>query len=199
MFSLLFGLGLALTSSPTFTLAQASDACQNTEAVQPSDEMRRLNLEQFGVAVMIPANYRAILRNDGSVQIVDPGTYNLIRCEATGGDPLGRGFSDLVIRQVTPETARSLEDTVSRAVSPTGSRSGSMCISPYPLDGQQGYLVQTMTERHAEYWVEPSVGSGITVFETSCDCSGMTDRMVDVLGRTDLLQSPPSATTEGAG
>lgn len=49
--------------------------------------------------------------------------------------------------------------------------------------------MQTPTCHHAEYWVEPNVGAEITVIETSCDCSGMTERLVEVLGRTQLLEA----------
>jgi len=186
MFSLLMGLNVAIAPTPAQVVAQAESPCQNTDAVLPSDDRRRLSLEQFGVSVMIPENYRAILRNDGSVQVVDPGTYNLIRCEAIGGNPLGRGFSDLVIRQVMPAADQPLAATVTEAVSPDRPRQSAPCVSPYPLEGQQGYLVTTMTARHAEYWVNPETSEGITVFETSCDCSGMTDRLVDVLSRTEF-------------
>lgn len=187
MFPLLFSLQATFSPAPTL-LAQAEDPCQNTDYVQPSTAMRELTLEQFGISVMIPENYRAILRNDGSVQVVNPGIYNLIRCEVTGGDPLGRGFSELVIRQATPLTGEPLEATVNEAVLPDQGRPGT-CVSPYPLAGKQGYLVQTSTRHHAEYRLEPYVGADITVIETSCDCSGMTERLVEVLGRTELLEA----------
>lgn len=186
MLALLLSLSVTSPPSPSALVAQADAPCQNTDAVLPADDRRELTLEQFGVSVMIPENYRAILRNDGSVQVVDPGTFNLIRCEAIGGDPLGRGFSDLVIRQVIPDADQPLEDIVTQAVRPDRPRQSAPCVSPYPLEGRQGYLVSTMTERHAEFWIDLESSEGITVFETSCDCSGMVDRLVDVLNRTQI-------------
>lgn len=192
MFSLL--LAFTLVTPPRAVpdpIAQAQAPCENTDTVAAADDLRELRLEQFGVAIEIPENYRAILLNNGSVQVVDPGTYNLIRCAATGGDPLGRGYSELLIRGASASSGQSLEATVRAAVerdrpdSVTGPPN--QCISPYPLEDQSGYLVQTPTQRHAEFWVEPAIGSDITVIETTCDCSGMVERLVNVLDRTTLL------------
>lgn len=178
---------------PAIPVAQADNPCENTDTVLPSEEMRELTLEQFGISVMIPENYRAILLNNGAVQIVDPGTYNLIRCEAMGGDPLGRGYSELLIRGESRPDDMSLEDLVrddvySEIPGNVPQRMNS-CISPYPFADQQGYLVQTPTQRHAEFWMQPNVGSDVTVLETSCDCQGMVERLIEVLDRTTLLSS----------
>lgn len=188
-------LSFALTESALIAmppvLAQADNPCQNTDAVLPTETMRRLELEQFGVAVMIPENYRAMLLNSGAVQVLDPGTYNLIRCEAIGGDPLGRGYSSLLIRGESAEANQSLEAAVRADVyaerPETATGPPSQCISPYPLGERQGYLVQPPTQRHAEFWIEPEVGADITVLETSCDCAGMVERLTEVLDRTTLL------------
>lgn len=171
-------------------LAQADNPCQNTDPVLPADTMRRLTLEQFGVAIMIPDNYRAVLLNSGAVQVVDSGTYNLMRCRAIGGNPPGRGYSQLLIRR-EPATAPSLEAMVRGDIyeSRPGAASGPPReqISPYPLGNRQGYLVQSSTQHHAEFWIEPDVGAEIIVLETSCDCLGMVEYLIDVLDRTKLL------------
>lgn len=196
MLSIFLSLTLALSSSTTAApepLDQAESPCQNTDTVAPSEDRRELELEQFGIAVMIPENYRAILLNDGSVQIVDPGTYNLIRCEAIGGDPLGRGYSELLIRSVSTAGERSLKEVVREQVYRDRSVADgrpTQCISPYPWEEQQGYLVQTPTRRHAEFWFRPVISSEVTVIETTCDCTGMVERLVDVLERTTLLAAP---------
>jgi hypothetical protein len=197
MFSLFLALAADLNSQnyvPSTLVAQTNNPCQDTEPVPAADTLRELELDQFGVAVMIPENYRAILRNDGSVQIVDPGTYNLIRCEAMGGNPLGRGFADLVIRGETAQPEQTLEaavreDVYSRRPSTTPGPPN-QCISPYPLGDKRGYLVQAPNQYHAEYWVEPNIGSDITVIETSCDCPGMVEWLITVLDRTTLLPEP---------
>jgi hypothetical protein len=187
---------------PAITVAQANNPCENTDTVLPSDEMRELTLEQFGISVMIPENYRAILLNNGAVQIVDPGTYNLIRCEAMGGDPLGRGYSELLIRSESLPDDMSLEDRVrddvySEVPSNIPQRVNS-CISPYPFADQQGYLVQTPTQRHAEFWLQPEAGPDVTVIETNCDCQGMVERLIEVLGRTTLLSSAEASSAEAS-
>lgn len=189
-------LGAAPPLPAVFSQADANP-CENTDVVPATDTQRELTLEQFGVAVEIPENYRAILRNDGSVQVVDPGTYNLIRCEATGGNPLGRGYAELVIRGVAAPAEQALEATVRESVDAdlpdTARAQPQRCISPYPLADQRGYLVQTPTRRHAEFWIEPNLGSDITVLETSCDCAGMVERLTNVLERTTLLTAAAAA------
>ena len=187
MLSLFFALSLPATS---VAQAQAPAPCRDTDTVAPTAERRSLRLAQFGITVEIPDNYRAILRNDGSVQVVDPGTYNLIRCEILGGDPLGRGYSELVIRSAEATEADSLEATVREDVYAGPNRNAittQACITPYPFKDQQGYLVQSGSGRHAEFWLEPQVGADVVVLETSCDCSGMVDRLLSVLDRTELL------------
>ena len=123
--------------------------------------------------------------------MVDPGTYNLIRCEAIGGNPLGRGYSELLIRRETMSTDQSLETMVQEDVyrDRPSSISGppNQCISPYPLDNQQGVLVQSPTQRHAEFWFQPTGNNTVIVMETRCDCSGMVERLTDVLSRTTVL------------
>lgn len=197
MLSLFLALAADLNNQhyvPSTLVAQTNNPCQETEVVPAADTLRELELKQLGVAIMIPENYRAILRNDGSVQVVDPGTYNLIRCEIMGGNPLGRGFADLVIRGEAVQPEQSLESTVredrysswpSSAADPPN-----QCISPYPLGEKRGYLVQSPTGRHAEYWIKPNIGSDITVIETSCDCPEMVERLITVLDRTTLLPEP---------
>ena len=173
-------------------IAQADNPCQSTDTVLPSESMRRLELDDFGVAVMIPENYRAILLNSGAIKIVDPGTYNLIRCQAIGGDPLGRGYSELLIRREPMPADQSLEEIVradiysDRPDSITGPPN--QCISPYPLEDQEGVLVQSPSQRHAEFWIQPPATGTVTVLETSCDCQGMVERLTEVLSRTTLLE-----------
>lgn len=68
-------------------IAQEENPCDHTAVVAASETTRRLTLTQFGIALEIPENFRAMLRSDGSVEVMDPGTYRLFRCQAMGGPP----------------------------------------------------------------------------------------------------------------
>ncbi|ACB54588.1 hypothetical protein cce_5242 (plasmid) [Crocosphaera subtropica ATCC 51142] len=51
----------------------------------PSPTYRRLNLEGFGISVDIPENYRVMLKQDRSVEILHPNDYQFLECIANGG------------------------------------------------------------------------------------------------------------------
>ena len=62
-------------------------SCNNLESLdaQPSKTTRTIELKKFGIKIKIPSNYRTMLLNDGSVSIVDPATFEAIRCKAQHG------------------------------------------------------------------------------------------------------------------
>lgn len=61
--------------------------CNNIESLdaKPSKTTKTIKLEKFGIKIQIPSNYRTMLLNDGSVSIVDPATFEAIRCKAPMG------------------------------------------------------------------------------------------------------------------
>ncbi len=60
------------------TIAQPT--CPATAEHTPADEMRTVDLAQFGVELSIPENFRAVARQDGSVSIMSPFEFNHIQC-----------------------------------------------------------------------------------------------------------------------
>ena len=62
------------------------------EQESPSELSRRIELKQFGIALKIPANFRAIARTDGSVSLVDNGTFKGIECVARNPNAIGHGY-----------------------------------------------------------------------------------------------------------
>ncbi|PSN17439.1 hypothetical protein C7271_17720 [filamentous cyanobacterium CCP5] len=59
-----------------------------------------------------------------------PGTYNPMRGEVTEGNSLGRGFSQLAIRQGAMPVGLPLETRVKKAVRADDGRSPDLCVSP---------------------------------------------------------------------
>lgn len=182
-------VGAALLA-PT-AVAQPSHSpnpCDHTEAVAAADATRRVRLDQLGVALEIPANYRAVLLNSGAVEIMDPGTYRLLRCRVLGGDPLGRGASTVTLRPVEIPAGSTLRETLNAALADRVS-DADYSVSAERLDGQRGYRVKTPIDTHAEFWVQPDASDDALVIETSCDCSGMGDRLTSVLADMTLLSA----------
>ncbi|OBQ34031.1 MAG: hypothetical protein AN487_19075 [Anabaena sp. CRKS33] len=67
-------------------------SCGIDEQESPSELSRRIELKQFGIALKIPANFRAIARTDGSVSLVDNGTFKAIECVAKNPNAIGHGY-----------------------------------------------------------------------------------------------------------
>lgn len=175
-------------------IAQLEPYCDDPGSVEATDTTRDLELEQFGVELAIPSNFRAMLLNNGTVKIVDPGTYELLVCIARGGKALGRGYAQTRVRTVeNPDNLdlRQLVDQNSRE---------NQEISPYTFDGQQGYLVtQESNDRpvgipdsYAALWIETDDAPGAVVISRSCDCSGQRDRLLSLLERSNILDNSPA-------
>lgn len=64
--------------------AQAQLSCPPSETPPIATTTRKATFESFDVQVVIPSNYRAMLFNDGSIQVVDPWTFNNFACIAQG-------------------------------------------------------------------------------------------------------------------
>lgn len=71
-----------LKKQNSITVAQK---CGNTEAVKPSKTTKTVRFPKFGIRVKIPSNYKTFTRKDGSISILDPGSYEAVRCQAPHG------------------------------------------------------------------------------------------------------------------
>ena len=81
---LVFGSAIAFSLPLNTPIASAQSFCPETDNLSPSKTLRTAEFKQFGIRVQIPANFRTLLRNDGSVSILAPGDFNLIQCLAKG-------------------------------------------------------------------------------------------------------------------
>ncbi|WOD36960.1 hypothetical protein [Nodosilinea sp. E11] len=173
----IFGL---LPNSPA--IAQSS-YCPDPGPIPAAETTRELELPQFGVALTIPSNFRAILRNDGTVEVVNPGTYQVLTCVAQGGQALGRGYASVIVRSVNNSENLKLQQFVERNTHFQGQ------ISPYTLDDQIGYLVQSRSDSSAQFWLQLVNRSDVVVISAGCSCRGMRDRLISILDRSSLITS----------
>ncbi|MEA5579628.1 hypothetical protein [Anabaena sp. UHCC 0451] len=74
------------------------------EAEYPSKLSRNIELKQFGVALKIPANYRVMGRTDGSVSLVDNGTFKSLECFAKNPNAVGASGYDSISIYKSSET-----------------------------------------------------------------------------------------------
>ncbi|HEY9886996.1 MAG TPA: hypothetical protein V6D02_01255 [Candidatus Obscuribacterales bacterium] len=172
-----FGL---LPSSPA--IAQ-SGYCADPGSVSADETSRELELPQFGVTLTIPSNFRAILRNNGAVEIVNPGTYQVLTCVAQGGQALGRGYASIIVRSVNNSENLDLQQFVEQNTRLQRQ------ISLYSLGDQSGYLVQSRSDSIAQFWFKPVDHPGVVVISAGCDCLGMRDHLISVLEQSGLITS----------
>ncbi|MBD2452228.1 hypothetical protein H6G76_35045 [Nostoc sp. FACHB-152] len=79
--SLIFIFDAALNVTPSV----AQEKCGNTEPVEASKTNKTVELKKIGIKIKIPSNFRTLLRNDGSISILDPGSFEAVRCKAPHG------------------------------------------------------------------------------------------------------------------
>lgn len=81
------------------------ETCSNTNDQTAVNETRTVKFEQFGIQLEIPRNFRTMLHNDGSISILKPGDFNLIRCLAQGIPVTGTDaiYPQTLRRQPNPE------------------------------------------------------------------------------------------------
>ena len=148
-------LGLSLANIPTVEAQQ--EVCQDPGPIRASEASREIELSQFGVKVKIPENFRAMARNDGSVWILDPGTYNIISCFARGGRGPGRGLFAYTFRvESDPQQLRG--DDAGTYTLPDGS------IATLLFE-DMGNISDALA------WFRVPEVEGVVVVSATCDCS----------------------------
>ncbi|HEY9880054.1 MAG TPA: hypothetical protein V6D29_16485 [Leptolyngbyaceae cyanobacterium] len=156
--------------------------CPDPGSILATETTRILELPQFGLSLAIPENFRAILRNNGAVEIVNPGTYQVLHCVAEGGRALGRGYSSVIVRSQPKADNINLRQFVENTTRLNGD------ITPYSWQGQQGYLVRALADQSAQFWFASNSQSEVVVISSGCDCRGMLDQLLAVLERTSPLE-----------
>jgi len=81
---------LVISGSVIPLVAQPALACSaNYNVVQASQNTRLYRNDSLGFSLDIPANYRTIARNDGTIEIVDPATFEFVECVARSAPRYG--------------------------------------------------------------------------------------------------------------
>jgi len=183
IFSILLTTVLANTVGllPSLPAIAQSRYCNDPGPISAAETTRALELPQFGVTLTIPSNFRAILRNNGVVEIVNPGTYQVLTCVAAGGQALVRGYAYIIVRSIKNPEQLDLQKFVGQNTRLQG------LVSPYSLGDQQGYLVASRSDSVAQFWINPADVPDVVVISAVCDCRGMRDRLVSILDRSSLF------------
>lgn len=66
-------------------ISSASASCEDN-FIYPSSDTRTYENQDLGFTIAIPDNYRTMKKSDDSIEILNPGTYDLIQCANNAGE-----------------------------------------------------------------------------------------------------------------
>jgi len=177
-FTNLLLLSSILDSHPA--IAQ-EELCRDIGEVAPSETLRTLEIPRFGINIDIPENYRTLALNNGSVQILDPGSFELVSCLARGGEtPFARGMSSFTIH--LDNNPRNL--SLLRLAQQDGLYDGNSYR--YNLSGTEVVIAESGGGYSVGAWFTPPRIDGVVVMEVSCDCEVDRNDIVFELDRIRL-------------
>jgi hypothetical protein len=78
---LMVGMAIALTPS-----AATARTCRAAPLVAASNQLQEFRVEKYNLSLMIPSNYRSMLRSGGHITFHDPANFALIQCLVRTGE-----------------------------------------------------------------------------------------------------------------
>lgn len=167
---------------PTDIASEAGSAvCPDVAEVPASDRLRTIELLQFGVAIAIPANFKTRTLPDGTVEILDPGTFEVLSCVEQGGQAIApRGLYSFRISSLPNPAGLALSDFLQQQgeIDPNA-QSGNLNNTPVLITRPEpGYTVRA--------WFTHPTPQQVIMLAESCDCELEYDDMRFWLQRTQL-------------
>ncbi|MBF2084468.1 hypothetical protein [Thermoleptolyngbya sp. C42_A2020_037] len=182
----LLSIGIPLLpqrSAPTDVASEPGSAvCPDVAEVPASDRLRTLELPQLGVAIAIPENFKIRTLPDGTVEVLDPGTFEVLRCVEQGGRAIApRGMYSFRIRSLPNPANLALPDFLrQQGEADPSAQSGNLDAIPVLITRPEpGYTVRA--------WFRSPDSQTVIVLAESCDCELEYDDMRLWLQRTRLL------------
>ncbi len=156
------------------------ELCRDTGYITPSNNMKTVELPQFGIDLDIPENYRTMARKNGSVGIMDPNHFELVSCIARGGKVIGaHGWWAFEIHQVSNPENLTLSDLVFQLEPSEYAR-----FYKYNLDNANTIIARGH-DRVTAYFISPTINR-VVAMTIACDCNVEPADIVRELNRTRL-------------
>ncbi|PSN11387.1 hypothetical protein C7271_24680 [filamentous cyanobacterium CCP5] len=158
----------------------------------PSDTLRTVELPDFGLAVDIPSNYRAMKRQNGTVEILHPDDFEMLRCIAQGG--LGAsGYYSETIELVEPDPAMSLREQAMWSVGYALEADGRLTpaytqMIEYDQNGFSGYIVRSSSGFAVTFLGNYPGGADLLNVTAGCDCDVEMQAVTDLLSNITVLE-----------
>lgn len=196
---LLIGLAGAVFLSHTVFAAsvarsqeQMGQLCETDGSYEPAAETTRtVELPSFGISIRIPENYRAMLRQDGSVSILHPDDFEWLQCIVRGGVG-AHGYYSETIRQVDPDPAMSLREqaiwAAGYSLNSDGSRQAAVTdVIPYQHNGLNGYVVSSLSGYSAVFLGTSPDSDQLLQVSAGCDCEVDAEAVTNLLAGIERL------------
>lgn len=159
-------------------LSVANERCGDTQAVEASKTTRTLELKKFGIKLKIPSNFRTMLRNDGSISILDPGTFEAIRCAAP------HGIYDFNIKLIpNPKRLSLLQIARNSYISNLGQPAK---LDNYNFKNTQALIIYSEGS-YGAYGIFNVPGKGVVEMSAACDCEVDKTDIIKYLEVTELI------------
>jgi hypothetical protein len=160
-------------------LPALAQRCGNTEAVKPSKTTKTVNFKKFGIKIKIPSNYKTMARQDGSLSILDPGSFEAVRCKAP------HGLYSFNLKLLPNPNNLSLAKLARSSYS--SYNGGSMKTYNYNRQKMQALLVD-FEEGYSAYGIFKVPGiKGVVEMNASCDCEVNKQDIISYLKVTELI------------
>ncbi len=173
---LLLAQGLLILLIPTLPVSSQTEqrVCPYVDE-PPSQTTRVARLDRLGVEVTIPSNYRTMLRQDGSVEILDPATFTLFECMSRGGIGQGGGYYSQSIALEPRDQSMSFREQAIWSVGSSIDSSGHhlpivRSIQSYKWHGYSGYIVLSQSGYSATLMVQMPSDEQVLTMAVGCDC-----------------------------
>ncbi|RUT04223.1 hypothetical protein DSM106972_044510 [Dulcicalothrix desertica PCC 7102] len=163
-----------LKKQNSITVAQR---CGNTEAVKPSKTSKTVRFPKFGIKVKIPSNYKTFPRKDGSISILDPGSYEAVRCQAP------HGLYSFNIKLLPNSKNLSLQAFAKSAYEGQLKR-----VYDYNQNNIRALLIDSESGYSAYGIFKVRGVKGIVEMNASCDCDVSRTNIIDYLKVTELIR-----------
>lgn len=179
----------SLVSFPSYSaFAQGVELCRTDGNFEPPSETQRtVKLSNFNIAINIPGNYRTMMRQDGTVEILHPDDFEILQCVARGGAGSGGYYSE-TIRIVEPDPSMTLQQqailSVGYEIDAAGRRIPAYTnIIEYNQNSLSGYIVESISGYSTTFLGTYPGSQRLLEITASCDCA------VEVQDVTNLLSN----------
>jgi hypothetical protein len=185
---LMGGLILGQTIAGGDSALAQKELCRFVKEEQKSAVDRPIVLNQFGLKVNIPSNYRAVLLNNGRVEIVTPGTFDFLTCLRNGGvSPREVTYGYYNIRLIPNPKSESVLTLARRSLPQSKTK-----YFTYTLQGTPVVILETVSGEIVGAYFNVQGIDGIVEISAHCNCQLTAQDVTLVLDQTFLLQTSNS-------